>query len=219
MAVVAPIANFGLIQRLVVDSDAAATVKNIAASDATFRVGIVGLLLVAALDVIVAWALYFFFERSHRSLSLLAALWRLVYAAMFAASSNELLAVSRALGSTGPWSALEPATRSALAMQHLAAFQSGWDMALVVFGLHLLVLGALAFESGYVPRYLGALLSVAGLGYLVDGVGKTLSPSYGLSVAAFTFIGEVVLIFWLLIKGWRVPEESQASARYVLPWG
>ena len=75
-----------------------------------------------------------------------------------------------------------------------------------VFGLHLLVLGALAFRSGYVPRYLGALLSVAGLGYLVDGLGKTLSPSYGLSVAAFTFIGEVVLMLWLLIKGWRTSE-------------
>ena len=73
MAVVAPVANFVFIQKLVVANDAAATVRKIALSDATFRVGIVGLLLVVVLDVIVAWALHVFLRRANPSLSLLAA--------------------------------------------------------------------------------------------------------------------------------------------------
>jgi hypothetical protein len=42
---------------------------------------------------------------------------------------------------------------------------------------------------------------VAGLGYTADGVGIILSPNYTFSLAMFAFIGEVLLIFWLLWKG------------------
>ena len=37
--------------------------------------------------------------------------------------------------------------------------------------------------------------------YIVDGLGKTLFPDYNLNISQFTFIGEVILIFWLLWKG------------------
>jgi hypothetical protein len=46
---------------------------------------------------------------------------------------------------------------------------------------------------------------VAGLGYLVDGLGTLLLPGYAAVVAQFTFVGEVALIGWLLIKGRRLP--------------
>ena len=47
-------------------------------------------------------------------------------------------------------------------MLSLSAFQSGWDVGLVIFGLHLLVVGYLAFKSGYIPKWLGVLLFIAG---------------------------------------------------------
>ena len=50
------------------------------------------------------------------------------------------------------------------------------------------------------PKWLGALLVLAGLGYLIDSIGKLFVPGYSLTLAAFTFVGEVVLIFWLLWK-------------------
>ena len=83
----------------------------------------------------------------------------------------------------------------------LGAFRSGWDIALVFFGLHLLVLGYLVFTSGYSPKWLGIFVIVAGLGYLVDSFGKILLPSYNLTIASFTFVGEVLLMIWLLWKG------------------
>jgi len=87
------------------------------------------------------------------------------------------------------------------AMTYLKAFQSIWDKGLILFGFHLLVLGYLSFKSGYVAKWLGFFLLLAALGYIVDGFGKTLSPTYNLSIAQFTFIGEVLLIFWLLWRG------------------
>jgi hypothetical protein len=95
----------------------------------------------------------------------------------------------------------EPNQLQALVMLSFNAFISGWDIGLVIFGLHLLVLGYLVFKSGYIPKVLGILLAVASLGYLIDSFGKILLPNYNLTIAMFTFVGELLLIFWLLWRG------------------
>lgn len=48
------------------------------------------------------------------------------------------------------------------------------------------------------------VLIVAGLGYLMDVIGKILLSNYDLTIAMFTFIGELLIIFWLLIKWGRI---------------
>ena len=55
------------------------------------------------------------------------------------------------------------------------------------------------------PKIFGILLVIAGAGYLVDGFGAVLVQDYPISIGAFTFVGEVALIFWLLISG--TPEQ------------
>ena len=82
--------------------------------------------------------------------------------------------------------------------------------ALAIFGLHLLVLGYLVFRSGYIPRALGILVMIASVGYLIDSVGEILSAGYNVNVAQFTFIGEVLLMVWLLWKGVRLKEPASA---------
>jgi Domain of unknown function (DUF4386) len=49
-------------------------------------------------------------------------------------------------------------------------------------------------------KVFGILLVVAGLGYLVDGFGAVLVRDYSMKMGQFTFVGEVGVIFWLLIK-------------------
>jgi hypothetical protein len=44
---------------------------------------------------------------------------------------------------------------------------------------------------------------IAGAGYVVDALGTLLSSGYSLELSRFTFVGEVVFIFWLLIRGGR----------------
>ena len=43
-------------------------------------------------------------------------------------------------------------------------------------------------------------------GHLVDAFGKFLLPNYGATIAMFTFIGELLFMFWLLFKGSKIPE-------------
>ena len=68
-----------------------------------------------------------------------------------------------------------------------------------LFGIHLLLIGWLAFSSGIVPRLVGVLVTIAGAGYLIDSVGPLLSATYRLELASFAFVGEVVLMVWLLV--------------------
>jgi hypothetical protein len=201
MAVLAPFANFYVLQNLVVANDAKTTALNIVASNGLFRIGVCCFLVVAVLDVVVAWALYVLLEPVNKSLSLLAAWFRVVYAAVFVIALMPLLGVLQLLSGAEFLKGLETNQLNAQVMLSVGAFRSGWDLGLVIFGFYLLVLGYLIFKSGFIPKWLGILVGIASVGYLVDSFGKFLIPNYNLTVSTFTFVGEFLLIFWLLWKG------------------
>jgi hypothetical protein len=91
-------------------------------------------------------------------------------------------------------------------MLSLDAFKSGWYFGIIFFGFHLGLLGFLVFKSHYIPRILGVLLIIAGLGYLINGLKPYIIPTINLDFAKFTFYGELIFMLWLIIKGWRIQE-------------
>jgi len=194
MAVIAAVSNFGAIQNLTVPGNPGATATNLVDSATRFRLGAVGLILVAVLDVVVAWGLYVVLRGVNSSLSLFGAWFRLAYAAIFAVVINNLFSALRAA----------PADPNQ-AFFLIQSFNQGWQIGLVFFGLHLGVVSALLWgRPGVFSRVVAVLLIIAGAGYLVDGLGTAISPVYALELGRFTFVGEVVFIFWLLIRGGRV---------------
>ena len=216
MALLAPFAKFGVLQNLVVPADAAATVENITASEGLFRIGIAAFLIVIMLDIMIAWALYVLLSPVNRTLALLTAWLRLAFAAVFAYAVVNLLDVAQLVGSAEQ-SALQGAQLQAQVMSSIASFDNGWTgIALAIFGLHLFGLGYLLFRSAHSPRILGVLVAIAGGGYLFDSFGTILIPDYALSIGAFTFVGEALLIVWLIwraIKGF--PSESESLGAQV----
>jgi hypothetical protein len=84
---------------------------------------------------------------------------------------------------------------------------------LVFFGVQCLLIGILIYRSTFLPRFLGVLMMLAGLGWLTNlwpALANSLAP-YSLMPGIF---GEGVLIVWLLVKGvdvqrWR--EEAAAG--------
>ena len=202
MAILSPIAYLNTFQRLVKFDDAALTAQNILNSMGEFRTAVLLLFIVAILDIVVAWGLYIVLVPANKNLSALAAWMRVIYAGIFIFAVSKLYVASQVLTPDGTQ-----------AMPYLKAFQSIWDTGLILFGFHLLVLGYLAFKSGYVPKWLGVFLVLAGLGYAVDGFGKILFPAYSLNIAQFTFVGEVLLIFWLLWKGFKGFDQALEARR------
>jgi hypothetical protein len=202
-----------MLGQLVVTGDAARTAAGIAAHQQQFRFVVAGFLLSAVIDVVVAWGLYLVLAPVSRGLAVLSAWLCVVYDAAFVALLEHLLVAARLVDSAGSGGG-QAAAGSGGAGQVLDAvtvFQDGWTVSMAVFGLHLLVVGLLAVRSSYVPTWLGVLVAVAGLGYVVDGFGYVvdgfgamLQEGYDLGLARFTFVGEVLLMVWLLWRGRRL---------------
>src|SRR6185503_20930692 len=91
----------------------------------------------------------------------------------------------------------------------IASFNDVWDIGLAIFGLHLVGLGGLLIRAPSFGRVIGALVVIAGLGYVVDSVGRLFVADYSLTLSMVTFIGEALLIVWLFrlaIRGSRVSD-------------
>ena len=92
------------------------------------------------------------------------------------------------------------------------AFHDIWFAALILFGAHLVVTGYLAYRSGYVPRILGALLAVAGVGYAFDSVVHAVAPGSLPTASSVLFVGEFLLAVWLVVRGRRLTVTDTASS-------
>jgi hypothetical protein len=188
--------------------DPAATVENILDSEGLFRSGIAAFIIVLIADVVVAWALYVFFQRTSRQLSLFAAWFRLLYVAIAAAALLNLLVVLKLVDGTGYSTALEKGERDAEVMLSLDAYNYGFFLGLIFFGVHLLLLGFVMVKSDYAPSILGTLVALAGLGYVAIDLARVVLPDYrdydNLLLALLVVLaipGEFGLIGWLLWRG------------------
>ena len=109
-----------------------------------------------------------------------------------------------------------PEQLQGLAYMFLAVRAQANDIGLVFFGLHCLGVGYLILRSTFLPRTIGALMVVAGLGWLTF-----LSPPLANSLAPFNMlpgaVGELSLTLWLLVKGVNVQRwNAQAARRFLV---
>ncbi|MEO8527553.1 MAG: DUF4386 domain-containing protein [Pseudolysinimonas sp.] len=198
IAVLAGVGNFGALAPLITLGDATKTAAAISGSETQFRLGVLCMLIAAVLDVVVAAALLHILEPVSRTLALVAAWFRIAYTAVFVVAISQLALVPSLLS--------EPE----LGLNAIDAYYAVWRIGLILFAAHLLVVGYVCFRSGFVPRWLGILIGVAGIGYLIDGVGTILVAGYQPTVSTVTFIGEVALIGWLF---WAAVRRSRALPR------
>ncbi|MCC6269898.1 MAG: DUF4386 domain-containing protein [Microbacteriaceae bacterium] len=199
-AVVAGVANFAAITPLVVPGDATATADAISGNQTQFLAGIIGLYFVIVLDIVVAVAWFTLFAPVSRTLSAIAAWARVVFALGFTIAISQLVVALKITEDP-------PATLAAA-----TAFTTIWVSVLGIFGVHLLLIGYLAFRSGFVARIFGVLLVIAGSGYIADAIGMLTIPGFTAIFAGFLFVGELAIIFWLLIRGARLPRAAAAAS-------
>ena len=204
--------------RLVVHGDAAMTAANILAHESLYRLGgVVQLIVVLACDTGVALLLYGLLKPVGRTLSLFAASFRLIFVAVMAANSMNYFAplvLLRGAHLPGPFTTDQ---LQAMVLESHRLYDTGFAIALVFFGIHLLFLGWLVFKSGFLPRVLGALLAIAGFCYLTNSAALFLSPPVASRLLPYILlpgvVGEGSLTLWLLVVGLNVGRwEVQARA-------
>lgn len=218
LAICGAFAEFGVRQRLIVPGDAAATASNLLGATGLFRTGIVVELLGQVAFVFLVLALYDLLKVvDRRRAGLMVAL--VLLAVGTTALNLVLQAGALMVLDGGAWTAaFEPAQREALATLFLDLHGFGYGVvAQVFFGLWLLPLASLIVRSGFIPKAVGWLVALAGVGYLVDVVLAAMRPDIGFVLSEYTFVGELLLMGWLLVKGvnanaWRARRAQALTA-------
>lgn len=214
LAICGGFAEFGVRQRLFVPGDAAATSQNLLANAQLYRFGIVADLVGGVVFIFIAFALFDLLKIVHRKRAV-----TMVTLVVIAVTITSLNMVNQAAAllvlDGGAWTAaFDPAQREALSLFFSELHHVGYSVvAQVFFGLWLVPLGVLIWASGFIPRWVGALLLVAGAGYLVDVVLAVMLPNAGFVVSEFTFVGELVLMGWLLARGVNAAAWTDRAAR------
>ncbi len=186
--------------KLVVSSDAAATATNILAHEPVFRLGFAALLMNVAVYIVVTLLFYDLFRPVNRSLSLLAAFFSLLGCAVQAFACLFYLAPLVILRGGQYSSAFKSEQWQALALMFLKLYGQAYNFGLVFFGFYCLLIGYLILKSTFLPRMLGVLMALAGLGWLTflyPPLANYLDPY----VRIPGIVGEGSLTLWLLVMG------------------
>lgn len=134
-------------------------------------------LVVAVLDVAVGWGLHLVLRRHALPTSVAALVSRAGYAVLLAGSALVLLVP----GGEG-----------------VAGFHSDWALALVVLGVHLVIVAVALWRSRLAPGVVVVATGIAGAAYLVDDVlARSTDEAQGAVLVPF-MLGELVLMGWLL---------------------
>jgi len=198
--------------RLVVDGDAAATATNILTHRGLFQWGFAVYLIEMACNVAMTALFYDLLKPAGRSVSLLAAFLGLTGCVIKTFSRVFFIVPLFVLGGAPYLSVFSVEQLRALALLFLKVNDRGAGVALVFFGFYALLTGYLIIRSTFLPRILGVLSVVGGLGwlsFLYLPLGHRAFPY----VAVFVLLGAAALIVWLLVFGVNEQRwKEQASA-------
>jgi hypothetical protein len=137
----------------------------------------------------------------HKHLALLAAFFGLVSTALFGVAELFYFSSSLVLRDAEYLKSFSPDQRNTLALLSLKTYGLGSGLFMAFYGIASIIRGYLIFRSGYLPKFLGVLLALAGLGFVARNFVLVLAPQYVSSVFLLPmFVAGVSLMVWFLVK-------------------
>jgi hypothetical protein len=202
---------FGLIAQVFVRdslvdySNARVTASNIVASEFWYRFGFVSELLMLVCDVGVTTILFILLKDTNKNFSILSTLFRVVSICILGIAALTHYAALSFLEKSTFLSVFTTEELNAFSLLAVRMHGVGYNISLLFFGFHLIVLSYLIYRSLILPKFLGILLVIGGLCYIVNSLIWFLFPELVKVIYPAILIpcalGEWILCFWLLIKG------------------
>lgn len=186
--------------------DAATTAAEISAHTGLFTAGMVAETLIIGIEIALAGLLWQLFRPVSQALALSSSLARVgeafIQAVNVLIAGAVLLVVDR-----GALSGVDAGERDEVVGFLVDTMGFGVMVWGLLFGLHLLLLGVLVRRSELMPRWIGSLLLLAGIGYLAQSYGHIVAPDLdGLFenlVVVLSVPGELAFAGYLLVRGVR----------------
>ena len=165
------LANIGM-------GDAPQVYQAIVTNEGSFRLGLVIALISGFLFLMVAWGLYVLLRPVNRNLALLFLVLNAVGVAIQGASLMWLISAMLQGDAASHMQAYSAAQLEGLAYLSINVYKAGWVTAQLFFGTWLFPLGYLVYKSKSLPRFLGVLLMLDGIGVLIWFLQALLLPAY-----------------------------------------
>lgn len=208
MTLTVPFAEFKILPAIINYNQPLETLRVIKSNPFTFNVAIFLIFITIICDIIVSWSLYLFLKPVSKHLSLITALFRLIYTGIYLIAVTNLIKVYTLIKSQ---SLLDVSTDEQIAgtiLFHIKSYKYEWFFGLILFGIYLIMLGYLVYKANYIPKVFGWLLVIAGIGYIIGHLKVFLYPDVNTSFSMFTAMGELIFMLWLLIKGSRISQPN-----------
>jgi hypothetical protein len=187
---------------LMMTGDAATTADQLRLHGGLFRLGFAAYLLEAVSDIVLAWLLYVLLKPVHRELALLSAFFGLVSMSLFAVTKMFYFAAPIFLSGHRYLTAFPPGQLESLASLFLSLYAGLSGLTMVFYGIAWIVRGYLTYQSGYLPRLLGALMVAAGVGFAAKTITYVLAPGYSWDILlAPMFLNTIAVAVWMLARG------------------
>jgi hypothetical protein len=203
--------------KLLVASDPNATAANVAASPQLFRLSFLIYLIEAACDITLAVIFYNLLRPVNSTLSLLAAFFGIVSTATFATAELFYFLASVPILDADVEKNLTTEQITLFIYSALTLYNYGGSVFMVFYGIATALRGYLFYCSMYFPRWLGALVMLAGAGFIVKNVLAVALPQYDSDfLLAPMFVAMISLAAWLLLRGivrHRWPAVSNVPSR------
>jgi Domain of unknown function (DUF4386) len=208
---------FGIIyvpSKLFVSGSAAATAHNIFASERLFRLGIACEVICAVEYIYLLWVLYRLLGGVSKTHASLMAIFGAAFVPIMCMNAVSDITALMLVRGADFLPAFDQPQRESLAMMFLGVRRYGYEVGWI-FGITHFHFGVCVWRSGFLPRFLGALLIAASFGYVAVSLTPFLLPGYANIVSRLANIpltlGEPSAILWLLIRGAKdQPLESAA---------
>ena len=194
---------------LIVSGDAAATLHNLSAHQALFRLGFAAHIVLLLCNVPGEIISFVLFRRVNGIVAAIAMGCGLVGTAIEALDMLAGYVPLKLAAESGAMLGFTPVQLQALSYFSLQLQDTGLLISFVFYGLDEMLAGWLIFRSRFLPRVLGILLALAGTCYFLDGFISFLSPALQQHLLPYLLFpclpGEGSLALWLAIVGLNVP--------------
>lgn len=181
-------------------SNADAFASSVSSNTASYEIATAVALVSTILYVALGGLFYLLFRPVSRTLALLMLVFTLAESVITAIGGLLQLAPITVLNGSAYLNVFDARQLHALALLFLQLSAQSGAVALAFGGVFELLLGYLIYRSGFLPRFIGVLVALAGVAWLTF-LYPPLSTFLLTEVEVLGFVAELALMLWLLIRG------------------
>lgn len=201
-----PLGVFGIIYMpkiLLVDGNIKMTILNILSNEFIFRLSIYCSILCSIITFITSIYISKLLKFVNENLAKLIVIFTMIMIPITLLNELNYIGILFILKSKDIISAFHVFQIESIIILLLKLHEFGLHIVGIFFGLWLLPIGYLIIRSNFIPKFIGCLLLLTCFGYLIDFTTSLLFPNIGFLISEYTWLGEVLMVLWLIMYGFK----------------